>query len=921
MMAFLSQSIAQDPVFFIDNSSLIDHNISSDISLAVCDVNGDFRDDLIRSNGDSLTVHVQVNNGTSFKRGGSVKKPFTIVTTNIGDFNQNHKNEILISGFKEGFRLLELSDDLDSLYELQNSLGDYYAQGSSLSDINNDGWLDAFITNDIGYNVILNNDQNGELTINPIDDFNVTEQDSASGNYNAVWFDFDNDLDLDLFISKCLVNATSFTDKRRINQFFVNEGGQFIESASLYNLDHGDQTWCADTGDFDNDGDMDLVIINHGSPSLLLENDGGKGFIEHESFSSDGIIQNDDLQVVVADFNNDGLEDIIIVGIKSQILLNKGSLKFEAYDNAFGFDEMTSCAFGDLNQDGWLDLLGVYGIADSPINDRLLLNLGGVKNYIQFTLTGNISSINAVGTKVELYGEWGLQQRWVKSGVAYGITNTMNLHFGLDNSSIVDSVKLFWPSGLEEVYYNIAGNTHYVIEEGKVLTKLLDVNADNYQFDCEISEITMASSSGNEIVWNNAFVGSSIEVTDDGLFYSLSQDSIYNPGNTVCLTTLQRPNVENLLFNGEIDLCNGDQLLLSTADYNKVIWSNGVVDDTNIIEESGSYHGYLFNKCDTVYSDTVSIYFYESEMPQHDTINETGEYELNVTGSLISWYDNIFNQLGEGTELTVNILHDSVFYFKDIKDRSVLTLPKIGDLESQTRHYSTDFINSGIEIEVFKDVLFKSCVVETDLDGERKFLIINEKEDTIFSDLKNIEKGISTLEFNTLLIPGKYKITTDISQNIISFGHSGPRLSSVSQNQIPLPFQNNGYIEVRNSISFLPEWAHFFDLAFDLAFDQCESDFIEYKITLDTTVSVWNHKPLKDDLFYPNPTNGRLYIKSNSGIERIVIYDMLGREVGRYLLESVHGHTIDLSSKNLKGSYIFKCKIADINLITRVIIE
>ena len=176
-------------------------------------------------------------------------------------------------------------------------------------------------------------------------DFSTIPESDNSGNYSAIWFDADNDDDLDLYISKCSNDVPESTDPRRINSLYINNNGSYIESASQFGLDIGDQSWAADSGDLDNDGDIDLVIVQHEAPHIIMENSNGT-FLRHELMYQGQAILTPDLQVSISDFNNDGLQDILIAGQEDYLLVNQGSLSFSVDPNPFGNLRSSTFALG-----------------------------------------------------------------------------------------------------------------------------------------------------------------------------------------------------------------------------------------------------------------------------------------------------------------------------------------------------------------------------------------------------------------------------------------------------------------------------------------------------------------------------------------------------------------------------------------------
>ncbi len=911
---FCLASVAQTPVFFTNESHLIENNLSSGIAVAVADVNNDYRDDLIRISELELIVHAQLNQGRLIKEQYRFALPFDVTTINVGNINALGANDIFISGFKKGFVSIEMDTGFENYRIIQESSGSYYAQGSSINDINLDGKLDVLVTNDIGFNQAFVNDGQGQLILDEdIIDFKLNTEEESKGNYNSIWFDADQDNDLDLFISKCFVTATTVTDLRRINQLFINEDGEYIEKAKEFGLAHGEQTWCADSGDLDNDGDIDLVIINHGAPSMILENNGQDSFLTHDVFSSNGMIISEDLQVTLADYNNDGLIDICIAGTKSQILLNKGNLQFEAFTNAFGFGNMTSMATGDLNEDGWLDLIGVYGEAGSDLADRLHANIGGTNNSVTLSLEGIESNANGIGSKVEIYHKAMKQVRWLNSGVSYGITNSLNLHFGLNDAEIIDSLICYWPSGNIDKHYGVSVNTHYIIFEGQCIEPVLIMETSNDFIDCKNEEIILSSLSTEEIVVNDSLLGADIIINQPGYYSAEGISSCSSISSVFYIDTLEALIKPVLTFDGDLSLCENDDFICSTLGHQNWNWTKDGSDfdfaNEIIISESGTYLASTSNNCDTISSEPLFVDYYPLGISQRaDTISEVSDVVLSISeGDLIEWYDSDQLFLSDQRDLQLHgIESDTLFYFKAISYPTAVAFNSFPDIDSFARSYVSNQLVGGLGFRVNGKCRLKALMVETDKVGERTFLIINSNNDTIFRHVVDLDLGQNKLFLDIVLDQGDYKITTDKSLNQVSFGHNSPRLSSADRSQVSFPISVNAYIDLEFSLSGLGDFSQFFNWDIEPFFEECISDFISYNIVIDTTVSNYNLVESNMTL-YPNPTNHNIYWDSDKTWDRVELINVSGEVLynREYALTDVNLYVLYVGHLS-KGLYFLR---------------
>ena len=149
-----------------------------------------------------------------------------------------------------------------------------------------------------------------------------------SGNYGTVFSDFDNDGDVDLVIAKCRQFVNDPFDPRRVNQIWMNNGdGTWAEVAEERGLVLNEQSWTVDFADYDNDGDFDCFLTNHSTTMTLLEND-GNGFFTDITQAAGLDFDGFALQAKMADFDNDGFVDVLVAGGIHRYYRNNGDGTF-----------------------------------------------------------------------------------------------------------------------------------------------------------------------------------------------------------------------------------------------------------------------------------------------------------------------------------------------------------------------------------------------------------------------------------------------------------------------------------------------------------------------------------------------------------------------------------------------------------------
>ena len=486
-------------VSFTDGTSLLGQDNFSGLPMGVIDMNGDGKDDIVQFN-NARELRIQYQNGagqqfTSHYHG-------TVSNNNqwgtaIADFDHNGYNDIMSGGFRDNLKIIK-NNNGDDLYSQSNipDSDDIFLQGANFADINNDGWADIFACHDLAESQAYQNNQDGTFSFN--EDLISTETtpiSDNSGNYASMWMDYDNDGDLDLYISKCRIGVSSSNDPRRINMLWQNDGNNnYTEVAEQANLKIGAQSWYSDFGDIDNDGDLDAIIINHHEGPNLMRNNGDGTFTEVTSGS--GLLPTLEfqnyfgIQGFFKDFNNDGYIDLMVSGTDNHyIFYNNGDGTFQNAPNPFNSNQIHSFSVGDINHDGFLDIYAGYASGyNSPttIKDKIWLNQGNANNFLNIQLEGTVSNINGIGARVELYGSWGKQIRDVRSGEGYGLVNSFTQHFGIGVSTQVDKVVVRWPSGIVDEVLNPAINQFLQIIETAPTPTCFDgiQNGDETGVDC-----------------------------------------------------------------------------------------------------------------------------------------------------------------------------------------------------------------------------------------------------------------------------------------------------------------------------------------------------------------------------------------------------------------------------------------------------
>ncbi len=429
-------------------------NYSSTIRGAV-DMNGDFLDDILGASASYIDVNYQLPGG------GFDHVAHPIFAQNspswslaAGDLTGNGFNDVVLAG-SSGVSIVLAKDDgtgYEAAYDTPDSIY-VFSQRSNMVDINNDGLLDVFVCHDVEPNIyFINTGEGFEYNKGGLGDV------PQGGNYGSIWVDYDNDGDMDLFIAKCRGGNTP----AKINELHRNNGdGTFTEVGEALGMNHSVQTWSAAWGDYDNDGDLDVMIgassLSDGGHVFMLNNGDGT-FTDVTEGSGLDVFNGLSLEWVTHDFDNDGYIDILG---GDKLLRNNGDMTFSPIPISF-----TNGPIGDLNNDGFLDVVD---------GGTVYFNIGNDNNYLVINTVGTASNPSGIGARITVYSPSFNQIRDIRSGDGFRFMSTLNAYFGLGTDAEVDSVQVNWPSGMVDVVVAPDINGSLLIVEGSTAVGVKDV--------------------------------------------------------------------------------------------------------------------------------------------------------------------------------------------------------------------------------------------------------------------------------------------------------------------------------------------------------------------------------------------------------------------------------------------------------------
>ena len=439
---------------------------------------------LYRNEGDGSFIDVTEQTGTGDAGYG--------MGLSAADYDSDGDTDLYVANYGPNTLYRNEGDGSFTDVTEQTGTGDErWASSCGFLDYDSDGDLDLFVANYVIYS--LDDDiicKKGKIrsycdpdVYDPIGDIlyrndgdsftDVTVETGVTleGRGLGVAFqDYDEDGDTDIYVA----------NDGTMNFLYENRGGSFVEvglqAGTRYNKNgRAEAGMGVDFGDFDNDGQQDIVVGNFSFETNTLYHNLGHGqFVDASDRLGIGEVSYMPLSfgMKFLDYDNDGHLDIFaanghvldnIAEVDSahsyaqvnQMLHNEDGKRFVDVSETLGSDFVVenvgrSLALADYDNDGDLDLL-VSAEADRPY---LLRNDGGnQRNWLLIHLTGAVQK-DALGARVIVTANGKRQIRQRQSGSSYLATHDPRLHFGLGQTTRAD-VEIHWPGGQVQKLENV----------------------------------------------------------------------------------------------------------------------------------------------------------------------------------------------------------------------------------------------------------------------------------------------------------------------------------------------------------------------------------------------------------------------------------------------------------------------------------
>lgn len=403
-----------------------------------------------------------------------------------------------------------------------------YGMGVAVGDYDNDGFEDLYVTA-YGGNRLYHNNRDGTF-------MDMTEKAGVDGggwSTSAAWVDLDSDGRLDLVTLRyldwdftdiwCGERKEGYRSYCHPDQFqaiaplvYHNDGlGHFTEVSQRIGVSKPGKGLGIAIADYDHDRRTDVFVANDSVPQFLYRNK-GRGMFEEVALIAEAAVDGDGrtfagMGVDFADYNNDGLPDLIVTNLPYQmyaLFQNSGDGTFRYVTHSSGIGALTllhsgwGVRFLDYDNDGWKDLL----MAQSHVLDTVEQSYPQLRYREPMLLARNTGR-----SFVDVSAKSGtpFQTSWASRGMAIG---------DIDNDGKVDAVVTTNDGPLYLLHNETPTQNHWL---------LLDLLGHQSNRDAIGAEVTVSTSRGKQLATVTT-AGSYLSSSDKRVHFGLGGDIVAN---------------------------------------------------------------------------------------------------------------------------------------------------------------------------------------------------------------------------------------------------------------------------------------------------------------------------------------------------------------------------------------------------------
>ena len=349
-----------------------------------------------------------------------------------------------------------------------------YGLGAGIADINSDGWPDIYVSNDYDIpDYLYINQKNGTFS-NKIASAMGHISHFSMGNEVA---DINNDALPDIFTLDMLPEdnhrqkllfapdnyekfnlniRTGFHYQYMRNMLQLNNGNNtFSEIGQLSGISNTDWSWAPLFSDLDNDGFKDLFVTNG-----YLRDYTNMDFIKYMGdFLQDPNLRRENLLKLVNEMPSSE--------VKNYVFRNNGDLQFQNAGAQWGISESSNsngAAYSDLDNDGDLDLV-INNINKPAFIYQNQSNKQSGNHNLQLQLEGAGKNSLGLGAKVTVYIND--KKQFLEQMPSRGFQSSVSpiMHFGLGKDKQIDSLRIVWQSGKQQIVKNVKADKRLTLFE------------------------------------------------------------------------------------------------------------------------------------------------------------------------------------------------------------------------------------------------------------------------------------------------------------------------------------------------------------------------------------------------------------------------------------------------------------------------
>ena len=629
----------------------------------------------------------------------------------VTDLNTSDKYGASVSFYdfdNDGWDDLTFARENDSILFYKNNSGTFERIGSFIYgngrvkhvlwvDYDNDSDLDLFMTVYEERPRLFENGGN----------FNFTDVSISAGlplefsnNYGVSFADFNNDGYLDFYLANYEYDHDE-SEHEHLNQLYKNNTDGTFEKITL-SANVGDSIQMSFQGlwfDYNDDGYLDLYVINdrYLFDNTLFRNNGDETFTDVTDIAGLGMNGENPMTITIDDFNNDGYFDIYITntggGKTTKLFVNNGDGTFSEQANFYGvlLDEYSwGALWVDFDNDSWQDLYVATGHPSSFITQP---ESSFYKNNNGQSFTQNNSMFNSS----LVAASHSVAKGDINNDGYYDIVSHNDRFvepFLWENSGAGNNYIKITPQGTTSNHFAI-GTLIKVYAQGQIFSKFTYCGENYIGQDSQHIIFGLGDISGVDSLKIRYSSGH----TDIYFSPTINTHHYFQEGGSFSASIEQDSSTSNV--------CENDTVHLSITTSDSIIWNTGQVNDTITVTNSGLYYAQLINSYGvSYYSDTIEVEFYQMPDITSSSNNiscfgaDDGMINLTVDSSLDTNEYQITWSTGQSGQTIGSLTMGSYqYYYSDdhgCADSSTINIEEPYPIDLQYQVQNETFGNDGL---------------------------------------------------------------------------------------------------------------------------------------------------------------------------------------------------------------------------------